>query len=142
MFQRPGECDLTVNVDFAYLKEAVADLGMSIRSLPRTASSDHLLYIYVPCGANGIVSDLTQYAAVLPHGPLPQATFLQRMGLETRVEALKKSAQNDERKREIGAAAQRLIDLTGMGSQYQVMGLSGNQGNELSIQEKWPFAES
>lgn len=27
VFHRPGECDLTVNVDFAYLKEATADLG-------------------------------------------------------------------------------------------------------------------
>lgn len=27
-FHRPGECDLTVNVDFAYLKDATADLGM------------------------------------------------------------------------------------------------------------------
>ncbi|PSS36776.1 hypothetical protein PHLCEN_2v1407 [Hermanssonia centrifuga] len=28
VFHRPGECDLTTNVDFAYLKDAIADLGM------------------------------------------------------------------------------------------------------------------
>jgi NADH dehydrogenase [ubiquinone] 1 alpha subcomplex assembly factor 7 len=28
VFHRPGECDLTANVDFAYLMEAVADIGM------------------------------------------------------------------------------------------------------------------
>lgn len=28
VFHRPGECDLTVNVDFAYLKEALADVGV------------------------------------------------------------------------------------------------------------------
>ena len=27
VFHRPGECDLTTNVDFAFLKEAVKDLG-------------------------------------------------------------------------------------------------------------------
>jgi NADH dehydrogenase [ubiquinone] 1 alpha subcomplex assembly factor 7 len=27
VFHRPGECDLTANVDFAYLKEAFAGLG-------------------------------------------------------------------------------------------------------------------
>lgn len=27
VFHRPGECDLTTNVDFAYLKEAMSDLG-------------------------------------------------------------------------------------------------------------------
>lgn len=27
VFHRPGECDLTADVDFGYLKEAVADLG-------------------------------------------------------------------------------------------------------------------
>lgn len=28
VFQTPGDCDLTVNVDFAYLKEAMKDLGL------------------------------------------------------------------------------------------------------------------
>lgn len=78
----------------------------------------------------------------MPHGPLPQATFLQRMGLDVRVEALKRAARDEERKSEIGSGAKRLVDMTGMGSQYQVMGLSGNQGHGLSVQEKWPFAES
>ena len=30
VFHRPGECDLTVNVDFAYLREAAKGLGMSL----------------------------------------------------------------------------------------------------------------
>ncbi len=30
VFHRPGECDLTVNVDFSYLAEAAADLGASL----------------------------------------------------------------------------------------------------------------
>jgi NADH dehydrogenase [ubiquinone] 1 alpha subcomplex assembly factor 7 len=28
IFFRPGECDITANVDFALLKESMADLGM------------------------------------------------------------------------------------------------------------------
>ena len=28
VFHQPGECDLTTNVDFAFLKEAVSDLRM------------------------------------------------------------------------------------------------------------------
>jgi NADH dehydrogenase [ubiquinone] 1 alpha subcomplex assembly factor 7 len=31
VFHRPGECDLTANVDFAYLKEAFAGLGTTAR---------------------------------------------------------------------------------------------------------------
>jgi len=27
VFHKPGECDLTANVDFAYIKEAVSELG-------------------------------------------------------------------------------------------------------------------
>lgn len=29
MFETPGDCDLTANVDFAYLKEAIQGAGMS-----------------------------------------------------------------------------------------------------------------
>ena len=28
VFHQPGKCDLTVNVDFAYLKEAMPDTGI------------------------------------------------------------------------------------------------------------------
>lgn len=30
VFHEPGNCDLTSNVDFAYLKEAMSDLGMLV----------------------------------------------------------------------------------------------------------------
>ncbi|EIN09977.1 DUF185-domain-containing protein [Punctularia strigosozonata HHB-11173 SS5] len=92
VFHRPGECDLTVNVDFAYLKEALADAGLA-------------------------------------HGPLPQHAFLKRMGINMRVEQLKRSAKSEERKAEIEKAARRLIDQSGMGTQYQVLGITG--GNEV-----------
>ncbi|KAI0749705.1 S-adenosyl-L-methionine-dependent methyltransferase [Daedaleopsis nitida] len=102
VFHRPGECDLTVNVDFAYLREAAADLAA------------HL-------------------------GPVSQATFLQRMGLQARVSALKAAATDEERRKQIEQAANRLVDPTGMGSQYQFMALTGKRTQELKEEELWPF---
>lgn len=138
VFHRPGECDLTVNVDFAYLAEAVADLGMQQPNLLPLHRLIILVHIFT-----WMIPNATQYVAVTYHGLLSQATFLQRMGLQMRVEALQESARSEDRKKEIATAAQRLIDLTGMGSQYQVMGLSGKHTRELwTIEEKWPFVAS
>ncbi|KAH9921907.1 S-adenosyl-L-methionine-dependent methyltransferase [Fomitopsis serialis] len=90
VFDRPGECDLTVNVDFAYLKEALAGVAT-------------------------------------PLGPLAQGSFLTHMGLAARIEK----------------AANRLVDKTGMGSQYQVMGVVGARRDENSVrvEERWPFVQ-
>ncbi|KAI9061060.1 DUF185-domain-containing protein [Trametes sanguinea] len=103
-FHRPGECDLTVNVDFAYLKEASKDLATSF-------------------------------------GPLSQAIFLHRMGLQARLDALKASAKDDARRKDIEQAAKRLVDPTGMGTQYQIMGMAGKRKGELTDEERWPFLE-
>ncbi|KAI0925513.1 hypothetical protein AcV5_008230 [Taiwanofungus camphoratus] len=105
IFHRPGECDLTTNVDFAYLKEAAADLAAS-------------------------------------YGPVSQATFLTRMGIKARVDALKRGANSEDRKKEIEMAAQRLVDPTGMGIQYQVMSMIGARGIEPTVEERWPFVET
>ncbi|KAK7006139.1 protein arginine methyltransferase NDUFAF7 [Favolaschia claudopus] len=97
-FHTPGECDLTANVDFAYLKEATAGL------------------------------------VVPTHGPLTQADFLERMGLSMRIEALTRDkAERDAQ--HIRMAAQRLVDLKGMGGEYQVLGVGG-QPREGVV---WPF---
>ncbi len=77
-------------------------------------------------------------SAATSHGPIPQADFLQRMGLKARVNALKVSA-NDERRKQIEDAANRLVDRTGMGAQYQVMALTGKRADEPADEEKWPF---
>ena len=74
-------------------------------------------------------------------GPLPQGMFLTRMGLQLRVEALKKSAKDEHRGMEIERAAKRLVDATGMGSQYQVLALSGTNQSQLSPEQRWPFVE-
>ncbi|ETW83288.1 hypothetical protein HETIRDRAFT_316531 [Heterobasidion irregulare TC 32-1] len=95
-FHLPGKCDLTANVDFAYLKEAMSGVATV-------------------------------------HGPLTQNAFLTRMGLDARVAALQRSAQTDERRQEIGSAAKRLVDLTGMGKEYMVLGVTSTEG------QVWPF---
>jgi NADH dehydrogenase [ubiquinone] 1 alpha subcomplex assembly factor 7 len=63
------------------------------------------------------------------------------MGLDLRVERLKRAAANEGRKGEIEKAARRLVDLTGMGTQYQVMGITGRSAQDESIegQGPWPF---
>ncbi|KAJ3549004.1 hypothetical protein NM688_g5227 [Phlebia brevispora] len=104
VFYRPGECDLTTNVDFAYLKDAIADLAIT-------------------------------------HGPLTQETFLTRMGLQLRVDALKKSASSEARKADIEAAAKRLIDPLGMGRQYQFLGITGTRNIQPTPEQCWPFIE-
>ncbi|KAI8980089.1 DUF185-domain-containing protein [Trametes punicea] len=104
-FCRPGECDLTVNVDFAWLKEASGDLATH-------------------------------------HGPISQAVFLHRMGLQARLDALTAAAKDEERKKAIEQAAKRLVDPTGMGTQYQVMGMTGKRKAALTDEERWPFIET
>ncbi|KAI0029274.1 S-adenosyl-L-methionine-dependent methyltransferase, partial [Vararia minispora EC-137] len=84
-FYLPGQCDLTVNVDFTYLSEALA--GTATR-----------------------------------HGPLTQHDFLTRMGMHLRVKKLQDAAR-PERRKSIEDAANRLVDLMGMGKQYKVMGV-------------------
>ncbi|EKM58429.1 uncharacterized protein PHACADRAFT_140351 [Phanerochaete carnosa HHB-10118-sp] len=106
VFDRPGECDLTTNVDFAYLKEAISGLATT-------------------------------------HGPIPQATFLERMGLSLRIETLKKAAKDEQHRADIERAAKRLVDRTGMGNQYQVLGITGTRQfeEELTAEQTWPFVQ-
>ena len=121
MFHQPGDCDLTVNVDFAFLKEAVSDLRMYL------SSSSSRIFL------------LDNRSSVLTHGPISQADFLNRMGVGVRVKTLKSQA-SPERADEIEKAAKRLTDLTGMGKQYQVLGFTsdGNPGEDAG---PWPFVE-
>ncbi|TFK28144.1 DUF185-domain-containing protein [Coprinopsis marcescibilis] len=100
VFHRPGDCDLTANVDFAYLKEAMTGL-------------------------------------VTSYGPIPQADFLDRMGLRVRAEALARSAASEERRKVIHDAVKRLADRNAMGNQYQILGVSSSQST--SEADTWPF---
>ncbi|EST08978.1 Amine oxidase [Kalmanozyma brasiliensis GHG001] len=57
-------------------------------------------------------------------GPLDQADFLVGMGLQMRTERLVRGKNGEDEKR-IKDAANRLVDETGMGTQYKVMAVSG-----------------
>lgn len=65
------------------------------------------------------------------------------MQMDARVEALKKAAQNEQRKMEIDRAAKRLVDRTGMGIQYQFMAVTGTRHlqQELTQEQLWPFVK-
>ena len=100
----PGHTDLTANVDFGFLSEAVNIEGLSF--------------------AHTIIRKSLKMSNAARASPLLiQRDFLQRMGLEVRVEKLLKSA-SPQRQSDITSATQRLIDLTGMGKQYKVMAVT------------------
>ncbi|THH15964.1 hypothetical protein EW146_g4596 [Bondarzewia mesenterica] len=130
-FHRPGQCDLTANVDFAYLKEAMTDLlsahfvntyGWS-RHLAPTAFDSHL-----PC-----------YSATT-YGPITQHDFLMRMGIGKRVEDLQSKATSEGRKTTVENDAKRLVDLTGMGKEYKVLGVVSPP--PAAGHMVWPFVEA
>lgn len=116
----PGECDLTTNVDFALLREAVGD-------------------------------------AASTYGPITQHAFLTRMGIHARVAQLQAAARANEStvlspgnagkesegSERIEKGAKRLLDLTGMGVQYNVLGMIGYGGRTPQEGEErvWPFEE-
>ncbi|KAJ6610722.1 S-adenosyl-L-methionine-dependent methyltransferase [Mycena sp. CBHHK59/15] len=99
-FHMPGECDLTANVDFSYLKEAVDDI-------------------------------------VTVHGPIPQAAFLEGMGLQIRIEQQIFDSSDDDERAAIRQVGHRLINPTGMGREYMVMGITGHGRGEENF---WPFS--
>lgn len=61
-------------------------------------------------------------------GPITQASFLLSLGLEPRLAKLVSAANNDEQKQRIRDGAMRLINASGMGSQYRVMGIVPEEG--------------
>ncbi|KAJ3504155.1 hypothetical protein NLJ89_g8088 [Agrocybe chaxingu] len=98
VFHEPGNCDLTANVDFAYLTEAMNDL-------------------------------------VATYGPITQGSFLERMGLQLRLQGLLKAAKTDDQGERLKEAATRLVDPSGMGKEYQVLGITNKPSHKII----WPF---
>lgn len=76
---------------------------------------------------------------VTSHGPISQSDFLLRMGIQMRVEALKRAAKTDDREVEIDKAVDRLLDVSGMGSEYQVLGVTSH--GEQAVEDVWPFID-
>lgn len=133
----PGHTDLTANVDFSYLAEALGDLG-KVKSFLSPASPMADLRSCPPFSATAFYFPRFPYPAT-SHGPLPQSTFLTSLGLQPRLAGLLRAA-SPERRKEIESAAQRLVDSTSMGSQYKVMGITPKrEGAEVG--ECFPFVK-
>lgn len=117
----PGHTDLTANVDFSYLAEALSDVG-----------SCQFFHFFLKS-----TDDFTRLATT--HGPLPQADFLNSLGLLARLRGLLAKAP-EERKSEIESAAKRLVDTMAMGKEYKVMAITpAVQGVEA---ECFPFEKN
>ena len=117
-FDCPGQADLTVNVDFAYLAEALKGTGTSLSPSNK-----------IRC------SSITATA----HGPLSQRSFLHHMGLGTRISALQCAAATPERADVLSKAAARLVDPAGMGKEYKVMGVTAGTASAADTDGVWPF---
>jgi NADH dehydrogenase [ubiquinone] 1 alpha subcomplex assembly factor 7 len=175
VFHRPGECDLTTNVDFAFLKEAMGDLGgfskffCFLLWFLGSSGWEHFPAGHIACfriiAFHTRIYTLTDYDNIYPtvrtHGPIAQGAFLERMGLGVRVDALVRAARAGktaapattstamihhkaeggvDRGEVLRAAAERLVERLGMGTEYRVMGITagGGKGGEG---ETWPFVE-
>lgn len=117
VFHEPGNCDLTANVDFAYLKEAMNDLGMLVK---------FSLY--------SIIS-IQEITIVTTSGPISQGVFLEKMGISVRLQTLTQAARSEKRRGEIHRDVMRLTSPSGMGKEYKVMGITNNSKDMMV----WPF---
>lgn len=133
---KPGHTDLTANVDFSYLAEALGDLGQFGRFLCHAFKLSDAAFPPLSASARRYKST----NSVTSHGPLPQSTFLTSLGLQPRLAGLLRAA-SPERKKEIESAAKRLIDSTGMGSQYKVMAITPKKAEGAVREECFPFLE-
>lgn len=75
-----------------------------------------------------------------PHGPVSQRTFLDRMGISLRADALARSAPSEERRAAIRDSAKRITDSLGMGEEYKVLGMTSiDKRDGLVGAGVWPF---
>jgi hypothetical protein len=63
------------------------------------------------------------------------------MGIGARVAALQRAAASPERTDALEKAAARLVDATGMGREYKVMGVTAHTiaGTGATEEDVWPF---
>lgn len=131
----PGQADLTANVDFAFLREALTTKrALPLSSQLSTASSGPLpplaaasTPLVAPSAATpGGLSAGTSPSNIFVPPLLSQRSFLLSLGLQQRVQRLVDAAPSDERKQAIIDGAQRLVDKTakihGMGKIFKVLG--------------------
>ena len=54
---------------------------------------------------------------------------------------MKRASRDNDRKKDIEAAAKRLIDPAGMGSQYKFLAVTGTRSAKLTTEQSWPFVD-
>jgi len=75
---------------------------------------------------------------------MTQEMFLLNMGFDVRFAVLSSKVKR-KGKAGLRHACQRLIDRTGMGTEYKVLGLTGNgarQTAQADDEEVWPFVKN
>lgn len=78
------------------------------------------------------------------HGPVTQQHFLFNMNINARIAQLVRNSADPVRGDAILRAARRLVDPIGMGSQYKVLGITGNgaqRAQEGKEDVVWPFVK-
>ena len=128
---RPGEVDVTADVDFGALREAVNSRMTLEQSISRKmrqerrgkkeTSGDAMTKVAVDESSKKIAPALLPQA----FGPISQGTFLAQMGIVQRVEKkIEDPKTTDEQAFEIYSAMERLIVAEQMGERYKVMAIS------------------
>jgi NADH dehydrogenase [ubiquinone] 1 alpha subcomplex assembly factor 7 len=129
VFHTPGHSDITANVDFAYLREALLPFS------PSPSSSQLGRQSQAPASAN-----LGGHLNLIPTNTLTQTAFLLGMGLRERFQQLMRHPKmTEEQKANVRSAAERLVDLKGMGGEYKVLGFVAGEGKSLPERNLWPF---
>ena len=128
---RPGEVDVTADVDFGALREAVNSRMTLEQSLDRKIRKERRYKKETSGDAMTKVvpdeSSETLTPALLPQafGPTSQGKFLAQMGIVQRVEKkIEDPETTDEQAFEIYSAMERLIVAEQMGERYKVMAIA------------------
>lgn len=132
---RPGEVDVTADVDFGALREAVnSRIGLE-ESLERkrresgatTTKSSEMMKDNVVEKSNPNKSNATSHRPEA-FGPISQGKFLAQMGIVQRVEKkIEDPSTSDEQAEEIYSAMERLMAEDQMGDRYKVLAIAAKK---------------
>lgn len=123
VLHRPGEVDLSADVDFAAIRRSVECLpaweeGRAIPDVGNASSGD------VSSEANRRGDDDSKSNGVLVHGPIDQSELLQRLGIGARFNMLLQNATSDEQAAQLEEDFKRLTDPSEMGRVYKAFSIS------------------
>jgi NADH dehydrogenase [ubiquinone] 1 alpha subcomplex assembly factor 7 len=124
----PGSADLTSNVNFTFIREALTNPRLSanveVSATDRAPSSSESTSVFVPALQS-------------------QRSFLLSLGLQLRVQKLIDQSKDHKRREEIIKSAERLVDknekIHGMGKVFKVLGFVPKTGKEGGQQDVFPF---